>query len=30
MEIKIQSIDTIREAAHEFVAAMGEATVFAF
>lgn len=30
MEIKIQSIDTIREAAHQFVAAMGEATVFAF
>lgn len=30
MEIKIESIDTIREAARQFVAAMGEATVFAF
>lgn len=30
MEIKIKSIDTIREAAKEFVAQMGEPTVFAF
>lgn len=28
--IKIQSLETIREAAHEFVAAMGDYTVFAF
>lgn len=28
--IKIQSLDTIREAAHEFVASMGDYTVFAF
>lgn len=28
--IKIQSLDTIHEAAHEFVAAMGDYTVFAF
>lgn len=30
MEIKIQSLDTIREAAREFIKAMGEHTVFAF
>lgn len=30
MTINISSLDAIREAAHEFVAAMGEATVFAF
>lgn len=30
MEIKISSLDTIREAAKEFVAAMGDSRVFAF
>lgn len=30
MEIKIQSIDTIREAAHEFIAHIGTHHVFAF
>lgn len=30
MEIKIQSIDTIREAAHEFIEKMGDHKVFAF
>ena len=30
MEIKITSLDNINEAAHEFVAAMGDNTVFAF
>ena len=29
MEIKIQSLDQIHEAAREFIAAMGENTVFA-
>ena len=29
MEIKIQSLDQIHEAAKEFIAAMGENTVFA-
>jgi tRNA threonylcarbamoyladenosine biosynthesis protein TsaE len=30
MELVINSLDNIREAAHEFVAAMGDNTVFAF
>lgn len=30
MEIKITSLDNIHEAAHKFVAAMGDNTVFAF
>lgn len=30
MEIKIQSLDQIHEAAREFIAAMGDNTVFAF
>lgn len=30
MEIRIDSLETIRKAAKQFVAAMGEATVFAF
>lgn len=30
MQINIQSIETIREAAKQFVAAMGDSTVFAF
>jgi tRNA threonylcarbamoyladenosine biosynthesis protein TsaE len=30
MEIKINSLDHIREAAKEFIAAMGDNTVFAF
>ena len=30
MEIKIQSLDQIHEAAHRFVEAMGDNTVFAF
>lgn len=30
MEIKINSLENIREAAHQFVAAMGDNTVFAF
>ena len=30
MEINIQSLDQIREAAHQFVEAMGDNTVFAF
>ena len=30
MEIKIQSIDTIREAAREFIEKMGDHKVFAF
>ena len=30
MEIKIQSLDAIHEAAKQFIAAMGESTIFAF
>ncbi len=30
MEIKIQSLDVIHEAAKQFIAAMGESTIFAF
>lgn len=30
MEIKINSLDNIHEAAKEFIAAMGDNTVFAF
>ena len=30
MEIRIESLDKIREAAHEFVASLGESTVYAF
>ena len=30
MEIRIQNLDTIREAAHEFIQQMGESRVFAF
>ena len=30
MEIRIESLDKIREAAHEFVASLGERTVYAF
>ena len=30
MEIKIESLDTIRDAAKQFVAAMGDSRVFAF
>ena len=30
MEIKIQSLDTIHEAAKQFIAAMGDSTIFAF
>ncbi len=30
MEIKIQSLDTIHDAAKQFIAAMGESTIFAF
>lgn len=30
MEIKIQSLENIREAARQFIAAMGESSVFAF
>ena len=30
MEIKISSLDYIKDAAHEFIAAMGDNTVFAF
>ena len=29
MEIKIQSLESIHEAAREFIAAMGDSTVFA-
>jgi len=30
MEIKIQSLDTIHDAAKQFIAVMGESTIFAF
>ena len=30
MEIKIESLDKIREAAHKFVASLGESSVYAF
>ena len=30
MEIRIESLDKIREAAHEYVASLGESTVYAF
>jgi tRNA threonylcarbamoyladenosine biosynthesis protein TsaE len=30
MEIKIQSLDTIHDSAKQFIAAMGESTIFAF